>query len=143
MRLVAPLGPVYQAGTLSGNPVAMTAGLETLKLLAQTSAYGRLEMLSKKLASGLAEAAEQAGVSVTQSRLGSMLGLFFTNKTVTDFETAKTSDSERYARFFHAMLRQGCYFAPSQFEAAFVSTALTEDDIFQTIEAARAAMQEV
>lgn len=143
MRLVAPLGPVYQAGTLSGNPVAMTAGLETLKLLAQTGAYGRLEMLSKKLALGLAGAAEEAGVSVTQSRLGSMLGLFFTDRTVTDFETAKTSDSERYARFFHAMLRQGCYFAPSQFEAAFVSTALTEDDIFQTIEAARAAMREV
>ncbi len=100
-------------------------------------------MLSKKLATGLGEAAEEAGLSVTQSRLGSMLGLLFTDKTVTDFETAKTSDRERYARFFHAMLRQGCYFAPSQFEAAFVSTALTEDDIGQTIEAAQMVMREV
>ncbi|MFQ6059180.1 MAG: glutamate-1-semialdehyde 2,1-aminomutase [Anaerolineae bacterium] len=139
MELVAPLGPMYQAGTLSGNPLAMTAGIETLKLLREPGVYEQLEAQSARLAQGLGEAARQAGVSVYQSRVGSMLTLFFTEQQVINYATARTADTARYARFFHAMLARGVYFAPSQFEAAFVSLAHTDRDIEQTVRVAEQA----
>ncbi len=135
MELVAPSGPVYQAGTLSGNPVAMTAGLETLKVLKKTETYNRLDSLANQLASGIKEAAESTGVPVFQARVGSMLSLFFTGQEVLDLKSAKTSDAERYRRFFHSMLTLGYYFAPSQFEAIFVSLAHDEQIIANSISA--------
>lgn len=137
MELVAPSGPVYQAGTLSGNPIAMTAGLETLKILKQEETYNKLEHLSDKLAHGIRQAAESVGLPLFQTRVGSMLGMFFTSKKVVDFATAKTSDTKKYARFFTEMLKRGVYFAPSQFEAAFVSSAHDQEQIDQTISAAK------
>ena len=135
MELVAPSGPVYQAGTLSGNPVAMTAGLETLKVLKKTETYNRLDSLANQLASGIKEAAESSGVPVFQARVGSMLSLFFADQEVLDLKSAKTSDAERYRRFFHSMLTLGYYFAPSQFEAVFVSLAHDEQIIANSISA--------
>ena len=135
MELVAPSGPVYQAGTLSGNPVAMTAGLETLKVLKKTETYNRLDSLANQLASGIKEAAESSGVPVFQARVGSMLSLFFADQEVLDLKSAKTSDAERYRRFFHSMLTLGYYFAPSQFEAIFVSLAHDEQIIANSISA--------
>jgi len=135
MELVAPSGHVYQAGTLSGNPVAMTAGLETLKVLKKTETYNRLDSLANQLASGIKEAAESTGVPVFQARVGSMLSLFFTGQEVLDLKSAKTSDAERYRRFFHSMLTLGYYFAPSQFEAVFVSLAHDEQIIANSISA--------
>ena len=135
MELIAPSGPVYQAGTLSGNPVAMTAGLETLKVLKKTETYNRLDSLANQLASGIKEAAESTGVPVFQARVGSMLSLFFTGQEVLDLKSAKTSDAERYRRFFHSMLTLGYYFAPSQFEAIFVSLAHDEQIIANSISA--------
>jgi glutamate-1-semialdehyde 2,1-aminomutase len=133
MELIAPTGPVYQAGTLSGNPVAMTAGLETLKVLQQPGTYDKLETLSQKLAGGMKEVAEKNGVPIFQTRVGSMLGMFFTGERVTDFKSAKTANTNKYAKYFHDMLKRGCYFAPSQFEAAFVSLAHSEEDISETV----------
>ena len=135
MELIAPSGPVYQAGTLSGNPVAMTAGLETLKVLKKIETYNRLDSLANQLASGIKEAAESTGVPVFQARVGSMLSLFFTGQEVLDLKSAKTSDAERYRRFFHSMLTLGYYFAPSQFEAVFVSLAHDEQIIANSISA--------
>ncbi|MCH8872310.1 glutamate-1-semialdehyde 2,1-aminomutase [candidate division KSB1 bacterium] len=135
MELVAPSGPVYQAGTLSGNPVAMTAGLETLKVLKKTETYNRLDSLANQLASGIKEAAESTGVPVFQARVGSMLSLFFADQEVLDLKSAKTSDAERYRRFFHSMLTLGYYFAPSQFESVFVSLAHDEQIIANSISA--------
>ena len=135
MELIAPSGPVYQAGTLSGNPVAMTAGLETLKVLKKTETYNRLDSLANQLASGIKEAAESSGVPVFQARVGSMLSLFFADQEVLDLKSAKTSDAERYRRFFHSMLTLGYYFAPSQFEAIFVSLAHDEQIIANSISA--------
>jgi glutamate-1-semialdehyde 2,1-aminomutase len=143
MDRIAPSGPVYQAGTLSGNPLAMRAGIETLDLLAEPGTYERLETLSSRLASGLAAAAKDAGVSSVVNRVGSMLTGFFTAGPVTDYATASKADTKRYARFFHAMLARGVYLAPSQFEAAFVSTAHDEALIDRTIQAACEAMKEV
>lgn len=137
MELVAPSGPVYQAGTLSGNPIAMTAGLETLKILKKTGTYDKLEHLSEKLAHGIRQAAESVGLPLFQTRVGSMSGMFFTSKKVVDLATAKTSDTKKYARFFTEMLNRGIYFAPSQFEAAFVSLAHDQEQIDQTISAAK------
>jgi glutamate-1-semialdehyde 2,1-aminomutase len=139
MEMVAPLGPVYQAGTLSGNPLAMTAGIETLKLLAQPGVYQRLEKRSARLADGLRAAAEAAGVPVFQTRVGSMFCTFFSGERVVDYASAKRSDSNKYALFFRAMLANGVYLAPSQFEAAFLSLAHSEQDIERTIKAAEAA----
>lgn len=136
MQQIAPLGPVYQAGTLSGNPLAVTAGIEMLTRLRARTVYRDLERRAELLARGLGEAAKRAGVPVYQTRVGSMLGLFFTDRPVLDWNSAKRSDTERYARFFHGMLARGHYFAPSQFEAAFVSTAHTERDIDTTVRAA-------
>ena len=133
MEHVAPVGQVYQAGTLSGNPVAMTAGVETLKILQQPGSYERLNSQSQRLADGIKEAASAADVPCFQTRVGSMSCVFFTDKNVTDFRSAKTSDVEKYGRYFHAMLGGGVYLAPSQFEATFVSLAHSEEDIDRTV----------
>ena len=143
MELLAPLGPVYQAGTLSGNPLAMEAGLATLELLRRPGAYERLEALSARLADGLRRASELAGVPVAVNRTGSMLTAFFTSEPVTSYETATLADTARYARFHQAMLRRGVYLAPSQFEAAFVSLAHGDEEIDRTLEAAEEALREI
>lgn len=143
MEIVAPAGKVYQAGTLSGNPLAMTAGIETLKILKEPGTYEYLDSASKKLAKGLGEAAREAGVSIFQTRVGSMQCAFFTEGEVVDYATAKTSDTNKYSVFFRSMLEQGVYLAPSQFEACFVSTAHDDADIERTLEAARIAMRTV
>jgi glutamate-1-semialdehyde 2,1-aminomutase len=137
MNHVAPAGPIYQAGTLSGNPLSMTAGLVTLRRLRDKSVYERLENASRKLCEGLAASASEAGIKTETNRVGSMWTSFFTDEPVTNWETANRSNRERYGKFFHAMLEEGIYLAPSQFEAAFVSLAHTDDVIEQTIDAAR------
>jgi glutamate-1-semialdehyde 2,1-aminomutase len=129
MERVAPLGPVYQAGTLSGNPLAVAAGTAALRALETPGTYDRLERLAAELEHGLRVAAEKARVPVTINRVGSMLTGFFTPGPVRDWPSAKTADTKRYARFFHAMLERGVYLAPSQFEAAFVSLAHSPQDI--------------
>ncbi len=142
MAMLAPTGPVYQAGTLSGNPVACAAGAETLRLLVEEDPYPRLEQLGRELAEGLATAAERASAVVTVNRVGSMLTVFFTDGPVVDWATASQSSRERYAIFFHAMLERGIYLPPAQFEAMFVSTAHTETDIGAICKAAEQAFQE-
>lgn len=139
MDLIAPSGPVYQAGTLSGNPLAVSAGIATLKALKARGIYKRLEERSAALAKGMGEAAKKTGVSFTQTRVGSMLGGFFTSRPVMDWDTAKQSDTKRYGIFFHMMLEQGVYLAPSQFEATFLSTAHASADIERTVRAAHIA----
>src|SRR5881296_2092896 len=141
MGLVAPAGPVYQAGTLSGNPLAVTAGIETLTKLQAPGVYKKLEQRAAELAEGLGAAAKKAGVPLTQTRVGSMLGVFFTKGPVVDYASAKRSDTQVYAKFFHQMLEKGIYFAPSQFEAAFLSTAHTSEDIEHTIKRADAVFK--
>jgi glutamate-1-semialdehyde 2,1-aminomutase len=141
MKWIAPEGPVYQAGTLSGNPLAVAAGIAALKALKQPGAYERLEAMTAELVSGLQKAAEQAGVPVQINQIGSMFTVFFTTTPVTDFQTAKTSDTARYARFFHAMLEQGVYFPPSQYETCFISLAHTKSDLRATVQAAREAFK--
>ena len=142
MDLVAPVGPVYQAGTLSGNPLAVSAGLAALRVLKQPGAYDKLEALGAKLGDGLAQAAEQAGVAAQVNRCGSMLTVFFSRKPVTDYASAKRCDAEKFARFHRALLEREVYWPPSQFEAAFVSLAHTDEDLEHTLEAARAAFAE-
>lgn len=139
MDKLAPLGPVYQAGTLSGNPLAVTAGLAILKLLRETNPYAQLEHLGSKLEQGLTAAAAEAGIQATVNRVGSMMTAFFTEGPVTDWPSAKKSDADRYARYFRAMLEEGIYLAPSQFECAFLSLAHTDEVIEETIAAARLA----
>ena len=139
MAMLAPDGPVYQAGTLAGNPLAMTAGIETLSELAKPGVYETLERRSTMLESGLKEAAQEAGVATFGTRVGSMFTTFFADQPVVDYVSAKRSDTRRYARYFQAMLRGGVYLAPSQFEAGFMSLAHTDDDVQQTIRAARVA----
>jgi len=141
MEKIAPLGPIYQAGTLSGNPLAMTAGIETLKLLSKPGVYKTLEKLSAELEAGLRDAANEAGIPVTMNRVGSMFTSFFTDQKVKDFESAKTSDTARFGKFFLAMLKNGVNLAPSQFEAGFLSLAHTRADIGKTIEAARKSLK--
>jgi glutamate-1-semialdehyde 2,1-aminomutase len=137
MQMIAPAGPVYQAGTLSGNPVAVAAGLETIRQLKKPGVYKELEKKSKELAEGLGEAAKYAKIPFYQTRVGSMLGGFFTEGPVTDYAGAKKSDTARYGKFFHGMLNHGIYLAPSQFEAMLLSTAHTSRHIRQTIVAAQ------
>jgi glutamate-1-semialdehyde 2,1-aminomutase len=137
MNNVAPAGPVYQAGTLSGNPLSMTAGLVTLRRLRDKSIYEQLERASAKLCDGVGHAAREAGVSTVTNRVGSMWTTFFTDQPIVDWDSANKSDRTRYGKFFHAMLDQGVYLAPSQFEAGFVSAAHTDDVIERTIDAAR------
>jgi glutamate-1-semialdehyde 2,1-aminomutase len=139
MEMVAPLGPVYQAGTLAGNPVAMTAGIETIAILKESSTYEELEKKTSLLGKGIVEAANEAGVDIQLPRAGSMFTIFFTKEPVTDYETATKSDTNIYAKFFHQMLAQSIYLPPSQFEAAFVSLAHTNKDIKTTINASKKA----
>jgi glutamate-1-semialdehyde 2,1-aminomutase len=136
MKWVAPEGPVYQAGTLSGNPLAVAAGIAALKALKKKGIYQKLERLTAELTSGLRKAAENAGVAVQINTIGSMFTIFFTSAPVRDFQSAKASDSAKYAKFFHAMLGKGFYFPPSQFETGFVSLAHSKKDIHETIQAA-------
>jgi len=136
MENVAPVGPMYQAGTLSGNPLAMAAGVATLKQLQEPGVYEALEQKSSRLAIGLQGAATVAGLPVTLTRVGSMLGMFFTDQAVTSFTDAKTSDLEMFSAYYNAMLQLGVYLAPSQFEASFVSTAHSQGDIDETVRAA-------
>lgn len=143
MAQVAPQGSVYQAGTLSGNPVAMAAGIATLSVLKAPGVYEKLEAASEKLASGLAEAAEKAAVPVFLDRVGSMLGMFFTNRKVENFQDAKTSDLEKFSAYYQGMLNRGIYLAPSQFEAIFISAAHTERHLSQTIDAARTVLRDI
>jgi glutamate-1-semialdehyde 2,1-aminomutase len=141
MNLVAPLGPMYQAGTLSGNPLAMAAGLATLRHLREQKQeiYPRLDKLSNELVAGVTAAAKDAGVPICHNRMGSMFTWFFTRGPVTDWASASKSDTKAFARFFQAMLDNGVYLPPSQFEAAFLSSAHTEQDIQQTIAVAKQA----
>ena len=139
MDQVAPAGPVYQAGTLSGNPLAMTAGAWALERLS-ASLYRRLAKLGARFATGLREAAQQAGVPLQVNSLGSMLTPFFTDRQVTDYTSATVADAAAYATFFRSMLDQGIYPPPSQFEAWFLSAAHTERDVDRAIRAARKAL---
>lgn len=139
MDRIAPAGPVYQAGTLSGNPLAMRAGIETLDLLDEPGVYDRLEAASARVQAALEHGARAAGVPLTVNRVGSMLTPFFTTGPVSDFASAFRSDTKTYARFFHAMLQGGVYLAPSQFECAFVSTAHGDSELEASARAARAA----
>lgn len=141
MQQVAPAGPVYQAGTLSGNPLAVTAGIATLKQLKAPGVYRRLEEQACTLAEGLGAGAKKAGVPLTQTRVGSMMGAFFTKEPVVDYASAKQSDTQRYAKYFHRMLHKGVYFAPSQFEAVFLSTAHTSRDLAETLTSAYAVFR--
>lgn len=141
MDLIAPSGPVYQAGTLSGNPLAVSAGIETLKQLKKKGVYKKLDAQSAALAKGIGDAAKKAGIPLTQTRVGSMMTAFFTAGAVSDWNTVKLADTKRYGQFFHKMLEQGVYLAPSQFEAAFLSTAHTAQDIEKTIRAAHTAFK--
>lgn len=141
MEQIAPQGSVYQAGTLSGNPLAVTAGLATLKILQQPGVYRELETKAARLAGGLAEAAAHSGARITFNRAGSMLCAFFTESEVVDYKTACMSDTARYAAFFRSMLDQGIYLAPSQFEAMFVSLVHDSEQIDRTVEAARRAFK--
>ncbi|HEU4753782.1 MAG TPA: glutamate-1-semialdehyde 2,1-aminomutase, partial [Armatimonadota bacterium] len=140
MEKMAPAGPIYQAGTLSGNPVAVSAGLAQLELLEDGSAYRTLEERAAQLEAGLREAAEATGTAWTVNRVGSMLTAFFTDRPVRNYDEARTSDTARFGRFFRGMLERGIYLPPSQFEAAFVSTAHSPEDVQKTADAAREAL---
>ncbi|HVJ79447.1 MAG TPA: glutamate-1-semialdehyde 2,1-aminomutase [Planctomycetia bacterium] len=143
MSVVSPLGGVYQAGTLSGNPVAMAAGLATLRLLAKEKPYARLEALGKRLAEGLASAANSAGIPACVQRVGSMLTLFFNPGPVRNYDDATRSDTKAFAKFFWNLLERGVYFPCSQYEALFLSTAHTEGQIDETIAAAVESMEKL
>ncbi|MDF2680065.1 MAG: hemL [Brevibacillus sp.] len=143
MQQIAPAGPIYQAGTLSGNPLAMAAGLTTLQELSKPGAYERLEKMSARLAEGLADNASKLGIPHTLNRVGSMVCLFFTDTPVTNYETAKTSDLGRFSTYFSHLLEEGIMIPPSQFEGMFVSLAHSEADIERTIEASYQAMKKL
>lgn len=143
MDFVSPAGPVYQAGTLSGNPLAMAAGIAMLKYLKHNgSIYKQLNETTARLVDGLRSVAKELGVPATVNTVGSMFTLFFTDQEVTDLATARTSDTARFGRYFHAMLREGVYLAPSQFEAMFISSAVTLDIVDHVVEAHRKALKE-
>lgn len=142
MEKIAPLGPVYQAGTLSGNPIAMAAGLKTLELISQTGFFEALEAKTTKLVTGLQSAADEAGIDFTTNQVGAMFGYFFsTEKNIRRFAQVAKGDMERFKKFYHGMLDEGVYLAPSAFEAGFVSSAHTDADIDNTIAAARRVMK--
>ena len=142
MSMIAPSGPVYQAGTLSGNPLAMTAGFETLSILREdTTFFTRLEEKSVRLAMGIQKNIDELGLPPVQNRVGSMSTLFFTQNRVTDYASARTSDTRRFAIYFREMLNQGIYLAPSQFEAGFISIAHSNQDIDRTVEANKIALR--
>jgi glutamate-1-semialdehyde 2,1-aminomutase len=143
MSMVAPAGPMYQAGTLSGNPLAMTAGIKTLELLQKPGAYEHLDKITKRLADGLVQIAKETGHAACGGNISGMFGLFFCAGPVHNFEDAKHSDVTKFGRFHRGMLEQGIYLAPSQFEAGFTSLAHTEADIDRTLAAARAVMSQI
>jgi glutamate-1-semialdehyde 2,1-aminomutase len=143
MKKILPAGPVFQAGTLSGNPLAMAAGFATLQELKDNAPFARLEQLGSRLANGIEDAARRAGFRNHMAQVGSMWTLFFSPEPVVDYDTAKKSDTELFARFFWAMMDRGIYLPCSQFEAALLSAAHTEDDIAQTIAAAQEALAEM
>ncbi|HEU4388427.1 MAG TPA: glutamate-1-semialdehyde 2,1-aminomutase, partial [Blastocatellia bacterium] len=143
MDHIAPLGDVYQAGTLSGNPLAVTAGLTALRILRESDPYAELEIRGARLEQGLIDAAAEAGVPTVINRVGSMLTAFFTDRPVTAWPSAKKADTDRYARYFRSMLDEGVYLAPSQFECAFVSTAHRDELIDWTVAAARKALSSI
>ncbi len=144
MEHIAPLGPVYQAGTLSGCPVAMAAGLKTLELICQDGFYEALEYKAEKLTSGIIQAARQAGIPMTENHIGGMFGLFFTDvDIVTDFAGVVACNQEQFKKFFHGMLDAGVYLAPSAFEAGFISSAHTHEDIEATIDAAASVLKKL
>ncbi|GBF80210.1 glutamate-1-semialdehyde 2,1-aminomutase [Aphanothece sacrum] len=140
MSMVAPAGPMYQAGTLSGNPLAMTAGIKTLELLQKPGTYEYLEKITKKLTEGLLDVAKAAGHQVCGGHLGAMFGLFFASGPVYNYEDAKKSDTTKFGRFHRRMLERGIYLAPSQFEAGFTSLAHTQEDIERTLNAAQVVL---
>jgi glutamate-1-semialdehyde 2,1-aminomutase len=140
MSMVAPAGPVYQAGTLSGNPLAMTAGIKTLELLSKPGTYEYLEKITQKLADGLLKIAQDTGHAACGGHISAMFGMFFTAGPVHNYEDAKKSDTAKFGRFHRGMLEHGIYLAPSQFEAGFTSLAHTEEDIEQTLVAAKAVL---
>ncbi len=141
MEHVAPEGPVYQAGTLSGNPLAMAGGLRQLQILKEKNPYPDLDKKGKILEDGLKSLTEKYGIPSTLNRVGSMFTAFFTDRTVVDFETAKSSDVEKFGKFFRLMLERGVYLAPSQFEAGFLSTAHSEEDINETLNKAEDSLK--
>jgi glutamate-1-semialdehyde 2,1-aminomutase len=140
MQLVAPAGPMYQAGTLSGNPLAMTAGIKTLELLQRPGTYDQLDRITKKLADGMLQVAQETGHVACGGQISGMFGFFFAEGPVHNYEDAKKSDTAKFGRFHRGMLEHGIYLAPSQFEAGFTSLAHTDEDIDRTLEAARAVM---
>jgi glutamate-1-semialdehyde 2,1-aminomutase len=143
MNNVAPLGPVYQAGTLAGNPLAMRAGIATLNELRRPGLYEGIHALTKKLGEGLRAALNEAGIKAQINSIGSLSTIFFTGHTVTNYEEAKTSNTKVYGGFFREMLNRGIFLAPSQFEAAFVSASHTAADIDQTVHAAKEALRAI
>ncbi len=143
MEMMAPVGPVYQAGTLSGNPLAMTAGIETLKVLSQPGVYEQLEAKTSRLGEGIVRAASDAGISLQVSRIASLLTAFFTGEPVVDYESATRADTELFSRYFQSLLSDGIYWPPSQFEAAFVSLSHSYEDIQSTISAVDKALRQL
>jgi len=141
MDNIAPIGSIYQAGTLSGNPLAMTAGIEMLKLLSGQSVYDELELKSEKLCAGYKSNIKKLGIPATFTRVGSMFSMFFTDKDIVDFDSAKSSDTNFFQSYFTALLEEGVYIAPSQFEAGFMSAVHTDEEIEKTIEANYNALQ--
>lgn len=140
MSMVAPAGPMYQAGTLSGNPLAMTAGIKTLELLQKSGTYDYLDKVTKQLTSGLLTIAKETGHPMCGGSISGMFGFFFTSGPVRNYEDAKKSDTAKFGRFHRGMLERGVYLAPSQYEAGFMSLAHTEEDIKKTLEAAKAVL---
>ena len=141
MHTVAPAGRMYQAGTLSGNPLAMAAGLATLRLIREEGAWEKVTATTERLATGFLAAAEGAGIPAQGAHVGTMMSLFFTDQPVIDYESVKTSDTERFTRFFNGLLEQGVYLAPSQFEAGFVSITHDEEAVQQTLHAVETVMR--
>ena len=140
MGKIAPLGPIYQAGTLSGNPLAMTCGLATLDILRQKDVYKKLDLLAEKLCQGLEDLIRKKGIPARINRSGSMFTLFFTGDDVFDYNSAKKADAGKYAKYFQGMLQSGVWLPPSQFEACFVSSAHTAKDVEGTLKAAASAL---
>ena len=143
MEMISPTGPVYQAGTLSGNPLAMSAGLATIRILQRPGVYEQLFNRTKELVEGLQAAASETGINASLNSAGSMLSIFFTEKQVIDYSTAVNSDLDKFSSFFWSMLKRGVYFAPSPFETLFMSLAHSEGDIKTTLEAARESFAEI